>query len=295
MRRRSGLVVRIAAPMRALTQRFAFLLLLLVAFSLMLLSKAETVIVERMRAGVIDIFAPVLDAMSRPIATVAEAINSVRELGRLREENRFLRDQNVRLLEWQQTAHALAAQNRALQSLLNYALDPDVNFVAGRVIADSGGMFVRSVLVNAGARHGVAKGQAVVDSEGFVGRIAAVGDRSSRVLLVTDLNSRIPVVTETSRERAILAGDNSGRPKLVFLPPNATVAVGERIITSGHGGVIPPGLPVGRVVSVAPTGGEIRIQPIAELDRLEYVRIANFAGIVGPLERAPNAPVERVR
>jgi len=286
VRRRSRVVVKIAAPMRALTQRFAFLLLLLAAFTLMLLSKAEIVIVERLRAGVIDIFAPALDAVSRPVASVAEAVSTVRELGRLREENRFLREQNVRLLEWQQSAHLLAAQNRALQSLLNYALDPDVTFVTGRVIADSGGMFVRSVLVHSGARHGIVKGQAVLDSEGLVGRIAAVGDRSSRVLLVTDLNSRIPVVTETSRERAILAGDNSGRPKLVFLPPNASVAAGERIITSGHGGVIPPGLLVGRVVAVGPSGGEVRVQPVADLDRLEYVRIANFAGIAGPIERA---------
>ncbi len=94
------------------------------------------------------------------------------------------------------------------------------------------------------------------------------------MLLITDINSRIPVVVEATRERAVLAGDNSSRPRLVFLPNDAEVAPGDRIVTSGHGGVFPPGLPVGAVASTGEEG--IRVQPFADWDRMEYLRLADY-------------------
>jgi rod shape-determining protein MreC len=142
-------------------------------------------------------------------------------------------------------------------------------------------VFVHSVLVNAGSQDGVARGQAVVTGVGLAGRIATAGTRSARALLITDLNSRIPVTVESSRERAILAGDNSPQPRLAFLPQNAAVAVGDRIVTSGHGGVFPPGVPVGIVSSIA--DGVVRVAPYVALDRLEHVRIVNYSGIEGVL------------
>jgi len=103
--------------------------------------------------------------------------------------------------------------------------------------------------------------------------------QSARVLLITDLNSRIPVVSEKGRVRAILSGDNSAQPKLAFLPPNARLNLGDRIVTSGHGGVFPAGLPVGTISSV--DDGVISVSPFAEFDLLEYVRIiTEFPGEV---------------
>jgi len=173
-------------------------------------------------------------------------------------------------------------QNASLRGLLNLAPDGMLSYVTARVVADSGGIFVRSMLVNAGARHGVAKGHAVLSGEGLAGRIGAVGDRSARVLLITDLNSKIPVVIESTRVRGLVAGDNSARPKLVFLPPNATAAVGDRIVTSGHGGGLPAGLPVGEVAAVGSDG--IRVRPFADLDRLDYLRVVRFQDVVPPVE-----------
>jgi rod shape-determining protein MreC len=155
--------------------------------------------------------------------------------------------------------------------MLNFVPERGASFTAARVIGDSGGVFVRSVLINAGKADRIEKGDAVVNGEGLIGRVAEAGRRSGRVLLISDLNSRIPVVAEKSRIRAILAGDNSPSPKLAFLSPNARLDVGDRIVTSGHGGVFPAGLPVGRIASVA--DGVIRVEPFADFHRLEYVRI----------------------
>lgn len=282
MRQRTGSVLRFATPLKALVQRFAFLALVGITFGLMLLGKADVVLVERIRTATTDAVAPILDVFSRPAATVAEVADRARELAALRRENARLRRENEHLVQWQQVARRLEAENEALRGLLNAAPRAAVTFVSARVIADSGGAFARSLLLNAGARDGVRKGQAVVTGDGLVGRIASVGDRSARVLLITDLNSRIPVLVHSTRERAVLAGDNSDRPALQRLRHDARVWPGERIVTSGHGGAFPPGLPVGTVAAV--TESEIRVQPFVEWDRLEYVRVVDFGlhGILAP-------------
>jgi rod shape-determining protein MreC len=104
--------------------------------------------------------------------------------------------------------------------------------------------------------------------------VVEVGRNSSRLLLLTDLNSRVPVIVEASRYRGVLAGDNSDQPKLIFLPTNAKVNVGDRIVTSGHGGVFPPGLAVGVVSSIG--DGNIRIEPLVDFSRIEYVSILRY-------------------
>jgi len=270
-------VLRMAVPLKVAAQRFALLFLVLAAFALMLLSKAETVVVERASAIVVDVFAPIIEIASRPAAGLNEAVRTVRELAALRVENERLRRENARLLAWQEAARRLAAQNLSLEQLLKFKPDPRSSYIAARVIGDSGSAFVRSVLVNAGGRDDVAKGQAVVTGHGLVGRIAAAGLWSARALLITDINSRVPVMLEKTRERAILAGDNRPYPKLTFLPGNVEPQPGDRVVTSGHGGVFPPGLPVGRVVESR--DGGIRVQPFAELNKIEFVRIVNYAGI----------------
>lgn len=278
MKPRSGSsVLRLAVPLRALVQRFAVLFLVLAAFGLMLLSKAETVVVERTATTVADIAAPIMDVLSRPAASLNEAIETARDLANLRTENERLKRENARLLAWQEAARRLSDQNQALQALLDFKPDPRLRHLAARVIGDAGGSFARSMLLNAGRRDGVAKGQAVITGDGLVGRIVAAGQWSSRLLLITDINSRVPVVVESSRDRAILSGDNTNLPKLVFLPSSAVIKPGDRVVTSGHGGAFPPGLPVGRVVSVG--DGGVRVQPFVRLERLEFVRAVDYAGI----------------
>ena len=269
--------MRLAAPAKVLLQRFAFLFLILAAFGIMLLSKAETIVVEKVSTVVVDVFAPIMDVLSRPAAAANDAVKTVRGLADLRDENIRLARENERLLVWQEAARRLASQNQALQSLLDFKPDPNSQSIATRVIADSGGAFVRSIVVNAGDRDGVRKGQAAVSGAGLAGRVTTAGYRSARILLITDINSRVPILIESSRDRAILSGDNSGMPRLTFLPANASVKAGDRVITSGHGGVFPPGLQIGQVV---PSGdGVMRVKPNVSFDQLEFVRLIDFASV----------------
>jgi len=278
--RNSGAVVRIAAPVWALVQRFYFLLLVMAAIALMLLGRVDAVRVDQVRARATDAFAPILDVISRPASAVAGVIEWSRQVVEIYGENERLRAENERLLQWQQAALRLEAENRSLRGLLAYKPDPAASFVTARVVADPGGAFVRTLVVTAGRRDGVSRGQAAMAGQGLIGRVVQVGEWSSRILLITDLNARIPVVLETSRQRAMLGGDNSDRPRLMYVPRGVEVTPGERVFTSGHGGLFPPGLPVG-MVETGPDG-EVRVMPMVDPSRIEHVQLVDF-GIPGGL------------
>ena len=273
-------------------QRFAFALLVSASIGILVLGRVDSQFVERLRTGVTDGVAPILQAMSQPTATAAAIVGDIRAMADLHGENERLRGANERLLQWQAVARGLEQENLAFRDLLNLVDDPRPAFITARVIGDAGGAFVRTVLLNAGTDDGVRVGQAAVNAEGLVGRVVEAGRRSARILLLTDLNSRVPVVLELTRVSAILAGDNSDNPRLAFTPVNALFEPGERLVTSGHGGMLPPGLPVGEVVSTA--SGVARIRPYVNFSALEYLRVLDFtlpgvlpatrtAGPAGPL------------
>lgn len=273
MKDRAFSVLRLARPLRAWLQRFAFLSLAGAAVGLMLLAKTDSAALDRARMALVDAVAPILDAASRPIATVRETVEGAKELAALRAENADLRSRNERLMHWQMVARRLEAENQGLRDLMQMVPDALETSVTARVVADAGGPFVRSLVVNAGERDGLRRGQAALTGVGLVGRVANVGLRSARVLLITDMNSRIPVVVGPQRERAVLAGNNGERPRIEFLRPRVQVSPGDRVVTSGHGGVLPPELPVGEVTAVEKTA--IEVQPFVDMHRLELLRIVD--------------------
>jgi rod shape-determining protein MreC len=279
VKQHSGTLGRLAT-LKQLAQRFAFLSLILASFILMLLGKADAVLVERLRLAVNDAIAPILDVLSRPAGGIAEVVGAVHDLAALRAENVRLAEENAKLMHWQTVARQLDNENRALRNQLNFIPDPDPSFITTRVIGDTGGAFVHSMLINSGSRDGVRKGQAVIAGEVLVGRIAEVGERSARVLLLTDINSRIPVVLEGARTKAVLTGDNSDRPRLNYLSTNTTAEPGDRVVSSGDGGVFPPGMPIGVVSSVQ--DGIVRVEPLIHRDELEYVTVVDY-GLPGIL------------
>jgi rod shape-determining protein MreC len=261
-------------PVRLAAQRLAVPLLVVVSLLLIILGKADVLLFERVRVAAADAMAPVLTVMAEPATSVANGVHHVQGLLDLYDENLRLREENARLLQWQEAARRLAGENAQLRDLTHFKPQGASFSLSAQVIANSGGAFARNILVDAGAADGVARGQAAVAGEGLIGRVAEVGRRTARVLLLTDLNSRVPVVLEESRERAVMAGDNSDQPRLLYLPANSAVKVGDRIVTGGADGVFPPGLPVGTVAAV--DGDTVRVEPYTELARLDFVRILDL-------------------
>lgn len=292
MAKRSGkvTVAGLALPVRVWAQRFALLGFVALSFALMLLSKAESTAIERLRLAIVDAVSPVLYVLSQPVQAVGNAAAGVENFFIVYDENRRLREENARLVQWVQEARRLGVENATLRAQLEYVPDKRSQFVTARVVADTGGAFFHSLLINAGSRQFIRRGQAVIWQGGLIGRIAEVGERTSRVLLMTDINSRIPVVVESTGDRAIVRGDNSPRPVLQFLPGNSPISPGDRIVTSGHGGVYPPGLAVGAVAEVSET--HISVQPFVDWSRLNQAVILDYGvdGILPAPERVPAVP-----
>jgi rod shape-determining protein MreC len=269
-----GRVSRLAVPARAAVQRSAYLLLISAALALLVLGRSDNEALSRFRAAVTDLLAPALAVLAAPVDSVRGLVATGREAWYAHRDNERLREDVERLMYWREIARKLEQQNAVLRAQLNLQPVPLAHFITAPVIADTGGAFVRTLVVGAGARDGAAPGQAAMTGTGLVGRVTQVGERASRLLLLSDLNSRVPVLVEGSRHRGVLAGDNSERPRLIYLPGAAQIRPGDRIVTSGHGGLFPKYLPVGVVASVEE--GEIRVQPFVDWDRLEYVTLLRY-------------------
>ena len=274
-------LTRLALPIKTFGDRFTVVALIALSIALLILSRAEVGWLHLAGTRLVDGVVPVLQVLRAPLDASDRLTQAIGDWISVYEENARLREQNRRLLEWQSLAHQLMNENQALREVVNLdaeATRPTV--VAARIVADTGGPFVHTALVDAGSRHGVAKGMAAVNDRGLVGRVIDVGRRSARLLLLTDLNSRIPVMVEPSRDQAILAGDNSRTPALVFLPLGPRLSVGDRVVSSGRGGVLPPGLDVGVVRSIGDDG--VRVATAVDWDRLEYVRLLEYARVLPP-------------
>jgi rod shape-determining protein MreC len=197
-----------------------------------------------------DAMAPVITYIGAPFRVLGETLSDMAGLTQIRAENARLKAESKQLHEWYQTAMLLRAENQSLKDLLNVIPEPEQSYITTRIIADSGSSFIKSVLIEAGSDNGLEEGQAALGSQGMIGRVIEVGQHASRVLLLNDINSHIPVVIEGANQRAILAGRNEDMLNLIHLPADVLVEKGSRVVTSGSGGMFPNGLPIGEVVDV---------------------------------------------
>jgi len=292
--RHTGWVYTTAMSWRVVAHRFSFILFLAFSLGLLFVGHTKPAVIGQVRARLVDGLAPVLDVMSRPMALVDSFAVRVQSYRSLLAENERLRTQNATLGRWQNAALALDNENKELRGLLNYKAEPSLSYVSARVIADAGGAFVRSLIVTAGRLDGVREGMAAMTGDGLIGRVIEVGEWTSRILLITDGNSRIPVMMTGTGDHAILAGDNAPQPKLLYMPQEADIKPGMRVLTSGHGGIFPPNLPVGIVSRVG--HGEIEVAPIVSIGRVNQVRLIDFslaAGTFNPLAARMAAPPTR--
>lgn len=274
------------APIR----RLLLGILVLCLVGIFLLWRIDSPRVERFRAQIVDAVLPSFDWTMTPVTATVDLFRDFQSYQRIVEQNRELRRELQQMKAWKEAALQLEQENARLLDLNNVRLDPRLTYITGVVLADSGSPFRQSVLLNIGARDGVVDGWAAMDGIGLVGRISGTGRNSSRVILLTDSSSRIPVVVQPSGQRGLVEGDNTPAPYLDFLENTDQVRPGDRVVTSGDGGVFPAGLLVGQVAS--DPGGRLRVRLSADYERLEFLRVLRHHGretitepgeVVGPV------------
>ena len=256
-----------ARPVR----RILVALLVLVLLAVFVFWRIDSPRAERMRAAFVDRFVPSMDWAMTPVTAVSRMVAGFQSYQRLYEQNQELRRELQRMSAWKEAAVQLEQENAKLLAQNSVRLDPALTGVSGVVLTDSGTAFRQSVLLNRGARDGILDGWATMDGLGLVGRISGVGQTTSRAMLLTDPSSRVPVTIQPSGQRALLTGDNSALPYLDFMESPEDVRPGDRVVTSGDGGLFPPGLLVGQAVQASDR--RMRVRLAADYGRLEFLRV----------------------
>ncbi|MFT6676535.1 MAG: rod shape-determining protein MreC [Sulfitobacter sp.] len=257
-------------------RRLLLVVLVLVLAAVFLLWRIDSPRVERFRAQITDRLVPNMEWAMVPVTGTINLLRDFQSYQRLTEQNLELRSELRQMQAWKEAALQLEQENARLLDLNNVRLDPRLTFITGVVMADSGSPFRQSVLLNVGARDGLVDGWATMDGIGLVGRISGVAKNTARVILLTDTSSHIPAIIQPSGQRAIVAGDNSAAPPVDFLESPDLVRPGDRVISSGDGGVFPAGLLIGQVA--ADPGGRLRVRLAADYERLEYLRVLRHHG-----------------
>lgn len=267
-------MLRLSIPVRQALSRLTLPVMLLASLGLILAGRADRHLGDILRTGLDDSLAPVYRAAAAPVAAIEQDRGALGSWFRLHAENLALTKQNEALQRWRAVALALAAQNAALKSQLHFVPTPTPNFFAARVIADLGGLYARSVLVTIPREAHDIVNAIAMDGRGVVGRVVQSGSRSARVLLITDLNSRVPVAIGRHGERAIMEGQNSATPRLIYWAPGDPPREGQIVLTSAVGGVFPYGLPVG-IVRYKGRNDPV-VVPFAGLTRLRVLRLFEY-------------------
>jgi rod shape-determining protein MreC len=258
------------------------------AVVLVLLGKAQNGLFDRARTGATDAMAPVLEKVHAPVAAFERWIGSIFEIFSVYEQNLKLREENARLRQWRNVAIVLQGRVGRYQALLHAVPDPKMDGVLARVIGRANRPFLQTMILDAGRNQHALPGEAVMDARGMIGRVYLSGQRTSWVILLTDLNSRIPVTITASSGKAsnipaIMTGDNSKMPVLEMVSRTVTLHAGDQITSSGDGGLLPAGLPIGTIVA---DGEGWRVALLADATEAQDVEVLNFAK---PPEKPPAA------
>ncbi len=247
--------------------------LVFLSIALLFLSRLQHSYVSELRLHLAELMAPALKAAIVPIEPLKRAGQRISAYAELFGELDRLRTENQKLRGWEWRARETERKAEQLGRLARVVDEPGLAFATARVVADSSGPFVRTAMLGLGRANGTKAGYPVINADGLVGRIVETGARVSRVLLVTDINSRIPVQVGRAGIRAVLFGDNGPAPRLTYLPPAERIEAGDEVFTSGVGGLFPRGLRIGTVIE---DGTNFRVVPHARLGELDYVSMLFF-------------------
>lgn len=272
MVRRSVLLIK-TGELKVWLRRIFIAFLFFCSIIFLLLSKVENPAVKNIDEAALGVTGPIMQVVEYPARMVHRIYTYLYDISRIYIDNRELRAENKQLLLLQNKVRSLEVENQLLGRLLNYIPPADANYISAKIIAESSDNFTHILFVYIGDED-VKKGQIVLGEESVIGRVDKVSGQYAKVILVTDINSKIPVVVERTRARGILSGDNTAYPALIFTRSTADIQEGDVIVTSGVGGMFPAGLPIGFVNSIQ--NGEIRVETLADISRVEYVRIVDY-------------------
>jgi rod shape-determining protein MreC len=254
-----------------LAGRVLLVLLFLSSIAMIILNRMAPESANNIRGHALDVAAPVLDAAGAPVRAGTAGLHWIGSYFGARTRALQAERDVARLKALEETNTTLTRENKRLRGLISIS-EPSVHSIrVARVVGASAGSALYSAILTGGSGQGFARGQPVRDVEGLVGRIIEAGGLSSRVLLITDSASRVPVKIERTGHSAMAGGINGPYMHLLYIDPDADLKIGDHVVTSGQGGLFPPNIPVGSIAAVG--RGDPLIRPKAQLTGLDYVLV----------------------
>jgi rod shape-determining protein MreC len=248
----------------------------LLAVLLLMLSRAQINIFDRARAEISDAAAPLLAAIEQPFDGFNRWVGNLTGIFSVYSENLRLKEENARLRQWQGAAILLKGRVENYERLLHAVPRRETSSVLAHVIGRSGRPYLQTMILDAGKAEGVRPGEAVLDARGLIGRILVAGDHTSWVIPLKDLNSRIPVTIAPGNAQAILSGNNTPNPGIETFNPRAQIKPGDVVFTSGDGGLLPPGLPIGTLIVQA---NRYHVALFADANSGTDLEVLDFKGV----------------
>ena len=265
-----GIAIRSAFITKSSKQKFSLFALVIISITLIFVETIETKPLNVIRSIIKDTIYRGSLVVSVPTKTFRNFSDYMQEHIKLYSNYNQLKNENAKLKNSISESDFLKLENTQLRKLIEEQADSNSNLVSGRVMLDKKSPYLNSFILNIGNNKGIKNGMAVLDGENFIGRIVDVNFFSSRVLLVSDLNSKIPIIIEPSASHAILNGRGTEDPTLEYLPENHKIQQGDKIYTSGKEGIFSPGIPIGEAKIEKNT---VKVLLFSDLNQITFVNI----------------------
>jgi len=265
-----GIAIRSAFLAKGSKQKFSLFALIVLSIIFLSIERIETKPLKYFRAFVKDVIYRGASVVSAPSKSINNFSDFVKQHLHLYDDFSKLKEENNELKNKISETNFLELENSQLRKLIEEQASSNSNLVSARVMLDKQSPYLNSFIINIGSNKSIKNGMAVLDGKNFIGRIVDVNFFSSRVLLVSDLNSKIPVITEPSANHAILSGHGKNKPTLEYLPENHNIQDGDKVYTSGKEGIFFPGIPIGEVKI---EDGIIQTLLFSDLSQITFINI----------------------
>ena len=274
MKRRRVLFIRLS-QFKIFLRRLFITFAVVLSFVLIFFNKTNNPHISKTQNAVAGVFDPIIQFIELPADGIYLIYQKISDIVMVYSKNRRLEENTRRLYEVQNKLYALQIENSLLSEMLLYTPPEHADFVTAKIIACEGDGFVHSVVAYAKRSRPIVKGEVVLYQDAVIGRVDSVNGPYIRIMLISDISSKIPVLIERTRDQGILSGNNTSVLNLLFTTPNANIQKGDRIVTSGVGGIFPSDLLIGYVSNASKTSYEV--SPAHPLEKIEYVKIVRYA------------------
>jgi len=265
-----GIAIRSAFLSKGTQQKFSLFALILFSILLIFLESLQAKPINYVRSFIKDSIYRGSLIVSAPFSGISNINDGLFEHISLYKNYNKLKKENEELKNSISKSDFLELENSQLRILIDEQASSQSNLVSARVLIDKQSPYLNSFIINIGSNKDIKNGMAVLHGKNFIGRIIDVNFFSSRVLLVSDLNSRVPVIVEPTGVHSILNGDGKNLPILEYLPENHNLSDGRKVYTSGKAGIFSPGLQIGEVKI---EDNLIKVNLYSDLSQITFVNI----------------------